>query len=92
MSDESDEKKAYFEGRRSAFRQMLQPCIAELEPGPEREAAIIIGERVDAIAVLRRLCAKYGDNDWTDNLHLGDIIEKHLGKYLEDPDGRWDRG
>jgi hypothetical protein len=43
-------------------------------------------ERHQAIVVLRRICDYYGDNDWKDNLHLADIIEKHLEKYLEAED------
>lgn len=37
-------------------------------------------ERVAAIAMLRVECAVYDDNDWPDNLHLADIIEKHLAR------------
>ena len=33
--------------------------------------------------MLRQVCAKYGDNDWPDNLHLADVIEKHLLRNLE---------
>jgi len=39
-------------------------------------------ERRDVINALRQLCADFGDNDWPDNLHLGDVIEKHLAPYL----------
>lgn len=28
--------------------------------------------------ILRSECADLGDNNWPDNLHLGDVIEKHL--------------
>ena len=39
-------------------------------------------ERADAISALRRICERHGDNDWTDDLNLADIIEKHLGRHL----------
>ena len=39
-------------------------------------------EREIAIIVLRRLCAEHGDNDWPDELHLADVIEKHLANHL----------
>lgn len=39
-------------------------------------------ERTAAIAILRELCAEFGDNSWPDTLHLADVIEKHLGKHL----------
>jgi hypothetical protein len=29
---------------------------------------------------LRLECAEYDDNDWPDNLHLSDVIEKHLAR------------
>jgi len=35
-------------------------------------------ERAEAIQVLRRVCERLGDNDWPDNLHLVDILSKHL--------------
>lgn len=26
----------------------------------------------------------FGDNEWPDNLHLADVIDKHLDRYLRD--------
>ena len=46
-------------------------------------AAALQAELHDARVALRRLCADHGDNDWPDNLHLADALDKHLGKYLE---------
>lgn len=37
-------------------------------------------ERAAAVTMLRVECAAYDDNDWPDNLHLADIIEKHLAR------------
>lgn len=37
-------------------------------------------EREVAVAMLRIKCAAYDDNAWPDNLHLADIIEKHLAR------------
>lgn len=42
-----------------------------------------LSERQDAVNVLRQVCVDHGDNDWSDSLHLGDAIEKHLWRYLE---------
>ena len=39
-------------------------------------------ERQDIVIQLREICAEFGNNDWSDDLHLGDVIEKHLAKYL----------
>ncbi len=39
-------------------------------------------ERASTIQLLRGACRQFGDNDWDDDLHLVDIIEKHLLKHL----------
>lgn len=39
-------------------------------------------ERQEAIVILRSLCEEFGDNDWGDDLHLADIIDKHLRRHL----------
>jgi hypothetical protein len=31
-------------------------------------------------AMLRIECAEYDDNDWPDDLHLADVVEKHLAR------------
>ena len=45
-------------------------------------------EREEAIATLRRVCDRFGDNDWDPWLPLADIIEKHLVRHLEERDKR----
>jgi predicted secreted protein len=47
-----------------------------------RQFAALKAERLEAVAALRALCARHGDNDWSDNLNLSDVIEKHLGRHL----------
>jgi hypothetical protein len=42
-----------------------------------------IGEREQAVASLRDICRQFGDNDWPDDLHLADVLDKHLGRHLE---------
>jgi hypothetical protein len=39
-------------------------------------------ERSDVIKTLRSVCKSFGDNDWLDDLHLADVIEKHLARHL----------
>jgi hypothetical protein len=34
--------------------------------------------REDVGKMLRMACEEFGDNDWPDNLHLADVLEKHL--------------
>lgn len=41
-------------------------------------------ERQEILNQLRRVCNDFGDNDWPDDLHLGDVIEKHLAGHLYD--------
>lgn len=40
------------------------------------------GERDDAVFQLRALASRIGDNDWPNELHLGDVIEKHILRYV----------
>ena len=44
----------------------------------------MIVEREETVAQLRSLCAEYGDNDWPNNLHLGDVVDKHLCRYIRE--------
>jgi hypothetical protein len=41
---------------------------------PDRDAVIL----ADVLRALRLACAEVGDNDWPDDLHPADVIEKHL--------------
>lgn len=77
------EEQAYCTGRASAFRSLLGGCIRELGQ-EERDVHGWRLERADTVAALRELCRDYGDNDWQDNLHLGDVINKHLVPYLDE--------
>ncbi len=77
-----DEERAYESGGRMAWTQMLQLCIKNL--GYEaRDRAGWISEREQAVTQLRILCEEFGDNDWPDDLHLADVIEKYLGRHLK---------
>jgi len=79
------EEKAYVQGARRAALTMLQHCAGELGYGTrESEHARWIVEREEAVQRLRDLCREFGDNDWPENMHLGDVIDKHLGEYLRD--------
>lgn len=78
-------ERSYDRGSRAAWRSMLGECLRHL--GVEDSEAgkfLWVGEREDAIAALRQICDAHGDNDWPENLHLADIIEKHLGDHLEE--------
>lgn len=76
-------KRTYVEGKRSVYRKMLNEALGGLGlNSPEWESRNWLLEREEAIAALRRVCGEVGDNDWDQDLHLADIIEKHLGKHV----------
>jgi len=71
---------SYRQGERAAWRRILGTAVREL--GPEGDAERWRLERADVVAQLRSLCEEFGDNQWEDDLHLGDVIDKHLGRHL----------
>jgi hypothetical protein len=74
----------YIRGVRAALTRMLAHCLSELGyEDTEATRAKWVLEREATVAVLRGVCAAYGDNDWPDDLHLGDVVEKHLGRNLD---------
>lgn len=77
------DETAYEEGRRTAWRRILAECLRQLGySGGDRQMVQLVLEREEAIAMLRDLCREFGDNEWTEDLNLADIIDKHLGKHL----------
>jgi protein-disulfide isomerase-like protein with CxxC motif len=76
------EERAYIEGQRALLRRQLAEILRALGvDSPEWTTRWVI-EREEAIAALRDLCRRHGDNDWPDEMALCDIIDKHLGKHL----------
>lgn len=84
---------AYQRGRRSAFMRVLGDIASEFgwaedllssEEKLTLELARRTSERAEAIDALRDVCGEVGDNDWDEKLHLADIIEKHLARYIDD--------
>jgi hypothetical protein len=83
MDDEQEQ--SYVNGERMAYLSMLRTCLRELGVNdPEAEKCRWAVERQETIMKLRDVCSDHGDNDWPDDLHLSDIIEKHLIRHLED--------
>jgi truncated hemoglobin YjbI len=67
------------EGQRHAWLTMLQECLRNLGyKDPSYDQASWVIERERAIAALRQVCAEHGDNDWSEDLSLADVISKHL--------------
>jgi hypothetical protein len=80
-------ERGYITGMRLARTYMLASILRDLtgEEVSDLDRALVllarrVTEREEAIAALRDICARHGDNDWPDNLHLRDVIEKHLGR------------
>lgn len=85
MTTEDDRDELWRRGNRAAWMRLFSMALGELgydNPEFATQHAWIL-EREATVAALRSLCEDFGDNDWPDNLHLADVIEKHLGRYLE---------
>lgn len=76
----------YLAGRIRTLLNLLQHVSSELRgitgKAPPKAIALT-AERFEAVNVLRELCARYGDNDWADDLHLADVLDKHLLRHLD---------
>lgn len=74
---------AYERGSKATWHHMLLTVLRELgRDTPEWNLARLLAEREEALKALRDVCKDHGDNDWPDDLHLADIIEKHLARHL----------
>lgn len=71
----------YLEGNRAVWSELLGLAIRNLG-AKDRTLEQMILERESAISALRSACMDHGDNEWPENLHLADIINKHLVYYL----------
>ena len=70
-------------GNKAAWRAAIMYAAGQLGyDDPLAKAAALIAERGEAIVVLREVCEEFGENDWTDNLHLADIVSKNLHRQL----------
>jgi len=85
MDTFTNPEKAYKQGSRAAWFRILLLCYQELGyvDDPERKDEKWIVEREATIATLRNICHEFGDNDWDEDLHLADVIEKHLFWHLD---------
>ena len=79
MNSKIIDEQSYEEGSRMAWTNMLRTCCRELGYGSQYNWIL---EREETIKLLREVCGNYGDNEWQRDLHLADIIEKHLYRTL----------
>lgn len=69
----------YERGSRAAWLSMLGECLRQLGyEDIESQKAAWIKEREATVSALRSACERHGDNYWPNDLHLADVIEKHL--------------
>lgn len=84
----AERETAFLEGERRAYLHLLRTCASALGySDPLSQVAALIAEREEAISVLREICAEHGDSEWSDKLHLRDILEKHLARHLGERHG-----
>jgi hypothetical protein len=80
-----DEEQAWIRGHRAALTSILSDCLTGLGyQDTEATRAKWIIEREQTIAKLREVCGDHGDNEWSEELHLADVIDKHLARHLGD--------
>lgn len=87
LSQVKQSERAWAGGRRSYAAHVIREAAHELGVDvdtrrPEAVIARLLAEREAAVTQLEDLCHNFGDDDWTPDLYLPDIIDKHLGKYL----------
>lgn len=80
------EEQAWQRGRKSAFRSIVGEAAREMT-GKGMKLAAAMMQLHDTREALRRVCEDHGDNDWSDDLHLADVIEKHLARHLDSKAG-----
>lgn len=77
------DEQSYMRGCQDVYREMLRTALGNLGvDDPQAGAAFWVEERAKVVNALREICEDHGDNDWTDDLSLADVIEKHLGRHL----------
>jgi hypothetical protein len=80
------EELAYSLGERAVNLRLLRGSLHALgveSVDPLIQLARRTSEREEALMVLRRLCVDHGDMAWDSSIHIADILEKHLGRYLD---------
>lgn len=79
------EETAFEQGIRAGLLRTLRNTLSQLGYSDDLTVERMLLEREEAVMQLRDVCRYYGDNDWEPNLHLGDVIDKHLHSHLARP-------
>ena len=84
------EESLWLQGHHAAWLQILRQALRELGfdqavlAYPELKLARMAAMIEETRSYLRQVCAQHRDLDWDDNLHLRDVIEKHLVKHIRE--------
>lgn len=82
------EEQAYLAGKRSVYLHAITDAMSALgytnNDSLAAQARRWVVEREQILLQLRAVCADFGDTDWDEQDHLGDVIEKHLANHLHD--------
>ena len=84
--EEIDEIKqdAYLDGSRRVWQQLVSLSLSHLD-GQEKTRTELIAEREEALDALKHLCEEFDlPIEWERDLHLADIIEKHIYRSLRE--------
>jgi hypothetical protein len=87
-SVEAAHERGYLAGERAAWQSLLAKALSELRGAgaapddPQVRMGQLTLQLEQTRAALRSVCEDFGDNDWDDNLHLADVVEKHLARHL----------
>lgn len=78
------EEQAYLQGKRQAALELMQLSLSMVGREHITDAQKLECERAETVRKLREICEIHGDNDWEDNFHLADVLERHLFDHLEE--------
>jgi hypothetical protein len=81
VTNQDETERAYVTGHRRALIDMFGHFARSLHGGEvnlHRRLAALEAERLEAVTALRALCDVLGDNEWSDDLHLADVVNKHV--------------
>lgn len=81
MMNEAEER-IWQQGYNAFAARVLRLSLGTLQGASKTEVQWTL-ERAEVVAKLREICGEYGDNKWEDDLHLVDVLEKHLLQHLD---------
>lgn len=80
--DTSVHEPSYIAGKNAALRRSIVAMAHELSvfapEDPAAKVAYLLDERACVQRALREMFELLGCDDWSDDLHLGDVVEKNL--------------